>query len=883
MLENKVILRKIGKEYAGYRVFCFPYAGAGASVYINIPETEDVQYCLVQLPGRENRKSERLVDDAEYLADMLTMELLEFIDRPFALYGHSMGGVLAYLVAVRLERLNIRPDKLYLSASSIYRKKRTVEVSHMDTEKLTEYLKELGGMAPEAATNKNLQDLYYPIIKNDYKLVENYEPDEQKILCGILAFASKSDKEVEWEEAVRMRNMTDNFSLKEVHGNHFFIKTDTSYIFNEISDDLRKTPKKNPNICKVLGDVVCLWKDNERNLITVDKWQNEKKIPYKEMGKRVINMGEALKSLGIANGDTVLLQISDIMDQISVLWACFYSGIIVVPVECRLDMEYRKEQENVIRLKKIADIVKPKAVIAGAEEYSNVCELLKEQRIITVDEIKAKDCKSEIASGVRVHILPKDCAMIVFTSGSTGEPKGVMLTHENIISGIYGDILASKENAQEVFLNWMPLEHVASLVMNHILQAVIGAEQIQVRTGIILEDIKRWLIMQSKYNVNHTWAPNFAYELINQEIKNILQMELNLSSVKTWVNAGEIINYKICDKVVTKLKKTELRQNVMVPCWGMTEAATGILYSYTFGRNVINNTVTVGKPIPGMQARIVDDENRGLEADNEGKLQIRGKALFTRYLNVHDNLCFTSDGWFETGDCGKIVDGEVFITGRRKDIFIVNGCNISCYEIENGINKITGINLVQAVTKRDIDSGKEEMHIFISKENINEHTLSQIRTFLANRYSISFKAVYALEEKEFPRTVIGKIDKKKLISKYGAEKYILHDKKVQKASTNNTSVEKKLADIWEKVLDISDIRKDEDFFYLGGTSIKIPVLLEKINKEIGTNISVSMFFENPTIAGVSQIIKRGTLEVDQTQECAGSADEENSEIPFIVI
>lgn len=90
MLENKVILRKIGKEDAGYRVFCFPYAGAGASVYINIPETEDVQYCLVQLPGRENRKSERLVEDAEYLADMLTMELLEFIDRPFALYGHSM-------------------------------------------------------------------------------------------------------------------------------------------------------------------------------------------------------------------------------------------------------------------------------------------------------------------------------------------------------------------------------------------------------------------------------------------------------------------------------------------------------------------------------------------------------------------------------------------------------------------------------------------------------------------------------------------------------------------------------------------------------------------------------------------------------------------------
>lgn len=108
------------------------------------------------------------------------------------------------------------------------------------------------------------------------------------------------------------------------------------------------------------------------------------------MEKRVINTGEALKSLGIANGDTVLLQISDIMDQISVLWACFYSGIIVVPVECRLDMEYRKEQENVIRLKKIADIVKPKAVIAGAEEYSNVCELLKEQRIITVDRNKSK-------------------------------------------------------------------------------------------------------------------------------------------------------------------------------------------------------------------------------------------------------------------------------------------------------------------------------------------------------------------------------------------------------------------------------------------------------------------------------------------------------------
>lgn len=85
------------------------------------------------------------------------------------------------------------------------------------------------------------------------------------------------------------------------------------------------------------------------------------------------------------------------------------------------------------------------------------------------------------------------------------------------------------------------------------------------------------------------------------------------------------------------------------------------------------------------------------------------------------------------------------------------------------------------------------------------------------------------------------------------------------------------------MLDISDIRKDEDFFYLGGTSIKIPVLLEKINKEIGYKYFRINVFENPTIAGVSQIIKRGTLEVGQTQECDGCIDEGNSEIPFIVI
>lgn len=238
-MNNKWIFNRQINKNCKYRLFCLPYAGSGASLYAQWSKyvDQDIEVCPIQLPGRENRRNETLCNDVEKITSEIVDAISDLLDKPFAIFGYSMGGILAYELTLKLyERFNVKPEKLFMSASSIFRDKKVLEVSCMNETQLMEYLKKSCGVPLEILSDKYFRQEFFPIIKNDYTLIEKYQFNYKKVPCDIVAFASREDQEVFYRNIRLLRFFSKDFELHHMFGNHFFIRQEYKKIGEMVSD-----------------------------------------------------------------------------------------------------------------------------------------------------------------------------------------------------------------------------------------------------------------------------------------------------------------------------------------------------------------------------------------------------------------------------------------------------------------------------------------------------------------------------------------------------------------------------------------------------------------------------------------------------------------------
>lgn len=316
------------------------------------------------------------------------------------------------------------------------------------------------------------------------------------------------------------------------------------------------------------------------------------------------------------------------------------------------------------------------------------------------------------------------------------------------------------------------MEHVGGLVMSHIEGVSTAAMQIEVESAEILRNPLMWLELISRYRVTSTWAPNFAYGMLLDHKDRIAEMDIELSSLKHILNGGEAINYNSCNELLNLLARKGLDRKCMNPCWGMTETTSGILSSERFGEIKYNNSVAVGTVFAGNYVRIADADNKPVAMGKTGRLQVRGEAVFNGYyeLDEENARAFTEDGWFDTGDLAVIMDGEVIITGRNKEIIIVNGVNVSCLEVEKSIEEIEQIQTgtVGVSAMKDEETNREQVVIFYGENDPSQRRIiqKQISKIMMSAYGFSFSYLVPVPVEEIPRSAIGKIEKKILLKKF---------------------------------------------------------------------------------------------------------------------
>lgn len=482
-----------------------------------------------------------------------------------------------------------------------------------------------------------------------------------------------------------------------------------------------------------------------------------------------------LRQQGLKVQDKVLFQLDRNQDFLPAFWGCVLGGFVPVPLP--IAPTYTQTNIAVSKFQGAWQALQHPIVLTGSNLVEALRAIAVEANLEGCQIIDINELKLSSPDHSWHQSNPKDLVLMLLTSGSTGAPKGVMLSHRNILSRSAATIQMNHFTRDEISLNWMPLDHVGGIVMYHLLGVYLGCQQIHVPTQMILQDPLLWMDLIDRYHVSDTWAPNFAYGLINSCAERIAKRHWDLSSLRFVLNGGEAIVARTTRRFLDLLRPYGLPATVMHPAWGMSETSSGVTFSDRFTLAMTTdeqNVVEVGSPIPGASIRIVDANDQLVEEGVTGRLQVKGPMVANGYYKSPDlnQEVFTPDGWFDTGDIGVICARNLAITGRAKDTIIINGINVYSHDIEATVEELDHIDVsyTAACAVRDGGSNTDKLVIFFVTPFIDEKRLldllKEIRGQVARKIGVNADFLLPVTHSDIPKTAIGKIQRSLLRERF---------------------------------------------------------------------------------------------------------------------
>lgn len=330
--------------------------------------------------------------------------------------------------------------------------------------------------------------------------------------------------------------------------------------------------------------------------------------------------------------------------------------------------------------------------------------------------VTAAELSLPCASPILPARAAADLAFIQYTSGSTGDPKGVALTHANLLANIRAMRQAARATPDDVFVSWLPLYHDMGLIGAGLGSMVIGFPLVLMSPLAFLARPLRWLDAISRYRGTLSAAPNFAYELCANKLTDSELAGLDLSCWRMACNGAEAVSPVTLERFAARLAPYGLQRKAQMPVYGLAECSVGLAFPPPgrgpridrVGRRALvdeglalpvsddqgdaKSVPGCGHALPGHAIRIVDAAGRLLPERQVGRIQFCGPSATAGYFDNPAATALLCDGdWRNSGDLGYLADGELFITGREKDIIIRGGHNIHPQELEEAVGRIAGV------------------------------------------------------------------------------------------------------------------------------------------------------------------------------------------------
>ena len=451
----------------------------------------------------------------------------------------------------------------------------------------------------------------------------------------------------------------------------------------------------------------------EEEHITLLEEGGQRRISYGTLHEESLKAAARLREMQLEPGQTVAIMLPTGADYFFCFLGILYCGAIPVP----LYPPARPSQieEHIRRHRKI--IANAQAdILVTVSEVKAVGRLLKSQvpelrKIVTVD-----DLYTERPEPIAPQHNLSDTAFLQYTSGSTGDPKGVILSHGNLLTNIeiMGRVLQVKP--ADVFVSWLPLYHDMGLIGAWFGSLCHGCRLVVMSPLSFLARPRRWLQAISHYSGTISASPNFGYEICATRLSDVDLEGLDLHTWRLALNGAEPVVPDTLRRFARRFQPYGFDEKALAPVYGLAETTLGLAFPEPGSRVRIDRIrrdtlastgkadvageedpgalefVGCGKPLPGHQIRIVDPRGRELPEREEGQLQFTGPSSSSGYYRNPEQTRMLFDGkWLNTGDLAYIAAGEIYLTGRQKDVIIRGGRNIYPHELEEVVGNIDGI------------------------------------------------------------------------------------------------------------------------------------------------------------------------------------------------
>ncbi|MCO4743969.1 MAG: fatty acyl-AMP ligase [Proteobacteria bacterium] len=538
-------------------------------------------------------------------------------------------------------------------------------------------------------------------------------------------------------------------------------------------------------IAEAIANVGEAWPEN--GFVFQDSKGEEKRYDFPDVEKETARRAAGLQSLGLEKGDRFGLIVIEPEDFVLDFLAALRVGVLPVPLYPPMSMGSLDAYSD--RTARILETSKAKVLVAS-EKLQNVLWNLVD-RVSTLEKlVRAEELGKDAGTPVYPEIGPDDLAFLQYTSGSTSDPKGVMVTHGSLIAnvnGIMGPSGLDMDPAVDKGASWLPLYHDMGLIGFVIAPIVWGVEVVFIPTMRFIRRPRVWMDTIHRHRSTATFAPNFAYALITRRCKEADLSKWDLSCLKACGCGAEPIHPDTMRAFTeTFTKGANLPETAVLPAYGMAEATLaiaiknvsepmrtivvdaqafeddGIAKAPETDDTVILEHVLCGAPFPGHEVACFTDDVR-LADGVEGELCVKGPSVTPGYFDNDEATASTfRNGWLHTGDLGYIVDGEVVITGRLKDLIIFNGRNIHPQSVEWVAAEVDGVRKGNAVAFSRPGANSEELIVAVETRASDTDALTtEIKHAVQREMSLSITQVVCLKPGTLSKTSSGKLQRRK--------------------------------------------------------------------------------------------------------------------------
>lgn len=621
-----------------------------------------------------------------------------------------------------------------------------------------------------------------------------------------------------------------------------------------------------------------------RGVVIVNNSQNDTFMSYSELKSRSERIAFELQSVyQIKPLSKIVVSVEKSEDFILLFWGSVMAGC--VPILMPSVQFSNKKTIAFERLNNTIGIVGEMTLITSD---INLCESFKSTtyKVIYSENIIRQSDLLEDFPLYRPEMNASDLCVIQFSSGSTGAPKGVMLSFDNILSNLKLKTLADEITAEDTLIHWMPYFHDYGLFGNHLLCLYNQITEVKIEPYSFLRDPLVFLKKISTYKVSICGGTTpSGLELLMQKVKKSLDKlrGLDFSRVKTLSIGAEMIPSDLYSRM-SPLFDLGFDQRAFRPGYGIAEATLivtsclpgegnktiridrelfydGIIQLADGGRSFCE-FISAGKALPGVQIRIVKN---GISQGNMeiGEILVKGASIMSGYYNNEwDTKEVLEDGWLSTGDLGFFDnDSTLYLVGRKKEVIIVNGQNFHPFDLENCVLERFGLLIEKSVFTSfySTERGQEiVLHFFVLSKNMPEEQLRRLlhacNAFLADKVGFAPEYSIKIKKGDILRTSSSKIKRRFMAQCFEQGKYDKSIVDLNKTSSNMGYAEI-VKNVWCDVLKVDTVGPSDHFFSLGGDSIRSMMAVSALEEQLNIKLENSFFYKYPSFASQIQFLE----------------------------